>query len=100
MPTYISLLKYTEEGVRTLKQRRDFYFEPNKNVFLPALGVTIKQIFLVMGQYDAVAILEASNDEAVAKAALFLGRVGTVRTETMRAFTEDESNKIIDAMPD
>ena len=100
MPTYISLLRYTEEGVRTLRQRRDFYFEPNQNVFLPALGVTIKQFYMVMGQYDAVAILEAPNDEAMAKAALFLGRAGTVRTQTMRAFSEEESNRIIDALPE
>ena len=100
MPTYISLLRYTEEGIRTLKQRHDFYFEPNKNVFLPALGVKIKQIFLVLGEYDAVAVLEAPDDEAVARAALYLGRVGTVRTQTMRAFTEEESSKIIDGLPD
>jgi uncharacterized protein with GYD domain len=93
-------MRYTPEGVRTLKQRRDFYFEPNKNVYLPALGVSLKQIYMVTGQYDAVALVEAPNDEAVAKAALYLGRVGTVRTETMRAFSEEESNAIIDAMPD
>jgi uncharacterized protein with GYD domain len=99
MPTYISLLRYTEEGARTLKQRREFYFEPNRNVFLPALGVTVKNIYMVLGQYDAVAILEAPNDEAVAKAALFLGSVGTVHTETMRAFNEEESGRLIDSMP-
>jgi uncharacterized protein with GYD domain len=52
-----------------------------------------------MGQYDAVVISEAPNDETVAKLALSIGSKGAVRTETFRAFPEDEYRKVIASLP-
>ena len=52
-----------------------------------------------MGQYDAVTIGEAPSDEAYATTILAIGAAGAVRTETLRAFTEDEYRKIIAALP-
>ena len=46
-------------------------------------------------QYDTMIILEAPDDETVAKAALSISSLGNVRTDTHRAFIEDEYNKII-----
>jgi uncharacterized protein with GYD domain len=48
---------------------------------------------------DAVVIAEAPNDEIVTKFALVTGSLGNVRTETLRAFTEDEYRKIVSALP-
>jgi len=59
----------------------------------------LKAFYLVTGQYDAVAISELPNDEAVARLALANASMGTVRTETLRAFTEDEYREIIAALP-
>jgi uncharacterized protein with GYD domain len=59
----------------------------------------LKQWFLVMGQYDALVIAEAPNDETVTKLALSVGSLGAIHTETLRAFTEDEYRKIIAALP-
>jgi len=53
----------------------------------------------VTGQYDIVTITEAPNDEAVAKVALATASKGSLKTETLRAFTEDEYWKIIAALP-
>jgi len=64
-----------------------------------ALGGEIKAFYLVMGQYDFVVITEAPNDEAVARLLLAIGAQGNVRTETLRAFTEDEYRKIIASLP-
>jgi uncharacterized protein with GYD domain len=62
-------------------------------------GAELKQVFMVMGKYDVVAVVEAPNDECVAKVALAQAALGAFRsTETMRAFNEDEVAKIIDAM--
>jgi len=58
-----------------------------------------KAWYLVTGRYDAVAIVEAPNDEVVARIALGNASVGNVRTETSRAFTEDEYRKIIASLP-
>ena len=51
------------------------------------------------GKYDMVVVSEAPDDETVAKLALSIGSGGAVRTETLRAFTEDEYREIIAALP-
>ena len=51
-----------------------------------------------MGRYDLVCVMEAPNDEAYAKATLALGQAGNVKTESMKAFTEDEYRKIIGSL--
>jgi len=48
-----------------------------------------------MGKYDTVLVVEAPDDETIAKLTLAIGSLGNVRTETLRAFTEDEYRKII-----
>ncbi|HET8580631.1 MAG TPA: GYD domain-containing protein, partial [Nitrospiraceae bacterium] len=64
-----------------------------------AAGGELKAFYLVTGQYDAVAISELPNDEAVARLALANASMGNVRTETLRAFTEGEYRKIVAALP-
>ena len=54
---------------------------------------------LAQGRYDAVVISEAPSDEVAAKFALTIGAQGNVRTETVRAFTEDEYRKIVSGLP-
>jgi uncharacterized protein with GYD domain len=64
-----------------------------------AMGAEMKAFYLVMGQYDAVVIIEAPDDETVAKMALTAGAVGNIRIETLRAFTEDEYRQLVAALP-
>jgi uncharacterized protein with GYD domain len=52
-----------------------------------------------MGQYDAVVISEAPNDQTAVAGLLQSGSQGYIRTETLRAFTEDEYKKIVAALP-
>jgi len=59
-----------------------------------ALGITWKQQYLVMGEYDVVTILEAPDDETITKFSL-MGMTGSLSITTMRAFTESESDKLI-----
>jgi uncharacterized protein with GYD domain len=92
MPTYITLIRYTEQGVKTftdLSQR----LEETKTAG-EAVGAKLVGYYLTMGQYDAVAISEAPDDHTIAKLALAAGARGNVRTETMRAFTDDEARSI------
>jgi uncharacterized protein with GYD domain len=92
MPTYITLIRYTEQGVKTftdLSQR----LEETKAAG-EAVGAKLVGYYLTMGQYDAVAISEAPDDRTIAKLALAAGARGNVRTETMRAFTDDEARSI------
>jgi uncharacterized protein with GYD domain len=92
MPTYITLIRYTEQGVKTftdLSQR----LEETKAAG-EAVGAKLLGYYLTMGQYDAVAISEAPDDHTIAKLALAAGARGNVRTETMRAFTDEEARSI------
>jgi uncharacterized protein with GYD domain len=92
MPTYITLIHYTKQGVKTfsdLPQR----IEETKTAG-EAVGAKLVGYYLTMGQYDAVAISEAPDDHTIAKLALAAGARGNVRTETMRAFTVDEARSI------
>jgi uncharacterized protein with GYD domain len=97
MPTYITLLRYSQAGAENIKQG-PARLDAAKQAF-QAVGAEIKGYYLVMGQYDAVVIAEAPNDETVAKLALTIGAGGAVRTETLRAFPEDEYRQIIAALP-
>ncbi|MBM4329851.1 MAG: GYD domain-containing protein [Deltaproteobacteria bacterium] len=97
MPTYISLLRYTPKGMETVKEGPN-RVEAAKKAF-KAFGAELKQFYLVMGQYDAIVISEGPDDETAAKLALAIGSLGNIRTETMRAFTEDEFRKIIAGLP-
>ena len=55
----------------------------------------MKAFYLVTGKYDAVSIVEAPNDEVVAKLALGTAALGFVRAQTCRAFAEDDYKKIV-----
>ena len=57
------------------------------------------EFYLVAGQYDMVVVSECPDDETAARVMLAIGSAGNVRTETLRAFTEDEYRKIIAGLP-
>jgi uncharacterized protein with GYD domain len=97
MPTYISLLTYTHQGITTIKQGPT-RLDVAKEVYRQA-GGELKAFYLTMGQYDAVVIAELPDDIASAKIALTLGAKGNVRTETLRAFTEDEFRRAVTDLP-
>ena len=97
MATYIVLLRYTQQGVQNIKES-PARLDAAKKAF-QAMGAELKQWYLVMGRYDAVVVSEAPDDETAAKLALAIGSQGSIRTETLRAFTEDEYRKLIAALP-
>jgi len=97
MSTYISLIQYTEQGIKNIKDSAK-RLDDGRKAFQQA-GATLKDFYLVMGEYDIVVISEAPNDETVAKVSLALASKGNVRTQTMRAFTEAEFRKIVESLP-
>ena len=97
MPTYIMLNRYTPQGIGNVKQS-PARIDALKRVF-KANGAEIKQVFLVMGAYDTVLVVEAPDDETCARLSLNIGAAANVHVETLRAFTEDEFRRIIAALP-
>jgi uncharacterized protein with GYD domain len=96
MATYISLIRYTEQGIRNIKESPS-RLDAAKKAF-QAAGGELKQFYLAMGKYDIVIVSEAPDDEAVARVTLSLGALGNIRTQTMRVFNEGEFRKIIGSL--
>jgi len=97
MPTYVSLLRYTDQGIRTVKDAPQRIANAEK--LFQQVGAKLSQVYLTMGRYDYVAIVEAPDEETVTKAALALGSLGNIRTETLRAYGKSEIDKIIGGLP-
>ncbi len=97
MATYITLLRFTQKGIENIKESPS-RLDAARKAF-SAAGAELKTFYLATGQYDAVAISEAPNDEAIVTAAITTASKGSIRTETFRVFTEDEYRKIIASLP-
>ena len=97
MATVIVLINFTDQGLRNVKQTT----ERAKAATAAAqkLGIKVKEIYWTLGQYDAVAIADAPDAEAVIAWALGLGSLGNVRTQTMRAFSAEEMNRVLAKIP-
>ena len=93
MPTYISLVNLTDQGAQQSKSisRR---IDDTRKLF-ESFGCKLKELYLVTGVYDYIAIAEAPDDETAAKAVLSLVSRGNVRTQTLRAFTPAEVERIV-----
>lgn len=96
MATFISLLNFTDQGIRKVKE------SPNRaEAFTAAagkLGLTVKSIYWTAGHYDLVVVTEGS-DEAAMAALLSLGSLGNVRSQTLRAYSASDMTKIMGLVP-
>ena len=97
MATYVTLAKWTEQGIRNVKDapKRMEAFERA----LTSAGGKLKDMYMLMGEYDLLVVTEAPNEEVVAKLTLATGMLGNVRTMTSRAFSRDETTRIIQSLP-
>jgi len=93
MAKYIALVNWTDQGIKTVKD------SPGRldaaRGLAKKLGCEMKEFYMTIGAYDMVAIMDAPDDETMAKFALTLGGGGNVRTTTMKAFPEDAYRKIV-----
>lgn len=97
MPMYVSLISYTDQGIRNIKDSPKRLDAAKK--LLKDLGGELKGFYLTLGQYDIVTLAEAPSDDAMAKFVLALSSAGNVRTTTLKAFPEAEYRKIIQGLP-
>ena len=88
MPFYILLSNLTDEGWKTVRERPERIKEVNKE--LEAFGVRVIRQYAVLGPYDFVNIVEAPNNETVAKVSIELGSRGTIKITSMAAIPIDE----------
>ncbi len=92
MPSYVILLNWTGQGAKddrgTLERSQAFA------AAIESLGGKVREHLYTLGDYDAVMVTEFPGDDTAAAAVLQLGSLGNVRTQTMRAFTEQETAAI------
>ncbi len=96
MARYIVLTNWTDQGIRNVKESPK-RLDAARGV-AKGLGADIKDVYLTMGDHDMVVVVEAPNDESMAKFILALGSAGNVRTKTLKAFAESEYRAIIGAL--
>ncbi len=93
MPTYVSLIRWTEQGIKnykdTTKRLEDF------TKLAESKGGRVREALYTVGEYDIVTVTEFPDDETATAALLQVASLGSVRTNTMRAFTADEMGGII-----
>lgn len=97
MPTYIALVNFTPKGLENIKHEEKVLKAIRKAY--QAAGCKLLATYLTFGQYDIVTISEAPDDATLAKLFLSFAMEGTVTSQTLRAFTEDEYLKIIADLP-
>jgi uncharacterized protein with GYD domain len=93
MARYVLLLKWTEQGIKNVKDTVK-RAEAAKAAFEKAKG-RVTNCLWTLGPYDLVLNVEAPDDETVTAIAISLGKLGNVTTTTMRAFDEGEMGKIL-----
>ena len=97
MPTYVVLMKLTDQGIRAVKDSPDRIEASIKH--FESMGGKFLGFYATLGQYDYVAIGEAANEAVVMSFVLGLGRSGDVRTTTLKALSRDEFEAIVSKLP-
>jgi len=93
MAVYLMLTTLTDEGRKTIKQKPERIKEVNKEV--ENMGVKILAQYVLLGQYDFANILEAPDNETIARVAVELGSRGTLQPMTISAMTLDDFIKAL-----
>ncbi len=93
MATYILLSTLTDEGRKTLKERPERLQEVNREI--EAMGGRVTAQYAVLGGYDFVNVLEAPDNETVARISVELGARGTIQLTTLAAIPVDDFTKML-----
>ena len=97
MPTYITLMNMTEQGIKDIKTAPERTARSLQK--LDEMGGKLIAFYMCMGEYDYVGIAEAPSDEVAMTFLMALGAAGNVRTTTLRAFSPEEVTKLIGKLP-
>jgi uncharacterized protein with GYD domain len=96
MPMYVVLGKMTEQGATSIREL------PQRARQIQAMGeqrgVKLHGWYLTQGRYDVVVVVEAPDDQTIAAQSLAVASQGVVTTETLRAYTLDEAEQIIQTL--
>jgi uncharacterized protein with GYD domain len=94
MATYVTLINFTDQGVLHVEDtanRASHYKE-----LAAKLGCMVKENYWTQGQYDVVSIVDAPDEASMTALAIRVGKLGYVRTQTLRAYSAAELAPIMD----
>ena len=97
MPAYVMLLKWTDQGIRDVKDT--VTRSRQLTATLEKVGGKAIAIYYTQGRYDMITVGEVPNEETAMAFAVTMGKSGNVRTETLRAFSLDEMEGILKKVP-
>ena len=93
MTTYVSLINWTEQGIKnfsgTIQRAEEF------SRLVESSGGRVRELLWTVGEYDIVCIADFPDDEAGVAALLSVGSAGNIRSNTLRAFNANEMAGII-----
>ena len=93
MPAYVSLIHWTEQGIKNYKDTSKRLDDFTK--LAESKGGSVREALYTVGEYDLVTVTEFPDDETATAVLLQVGSLGNVHTSTMRAFTAGEMGGII-----
>ena len=93
MPHYISLMRWTSQGMAGLPGWRERVEEGER--IIEEMGGRLEGVYVTLGRYDVVEIFEAPSDEIAIEILMKLQRFAAEHTETLRAFTREEAAEIV-----
>ena len=96
MPRYVTLVRWTEEGIKDVKQTTQRAEQVRQ--LMEQMGGRLDAIYWTLGRYDLVVVTEAPDDETAAAAVLRVASQGRVRTEVLRAFDAEEMGRILQTL--
>ena len=88
MPMYAMLSTLGPDGWATVREKPERIRAVAAEV--EALGIIVHAQYALMGQYDFLNLIEAPDEQAMAKAAIMLAARGTMRTTTLPAIPVED----------
>ena len=93
MPTYVMLANWTDQGMRHIEESPKRIDAARKS--LEEMGGHFISVFVTMGEYDLIITYDAPDDAVAARFSIILGKLGNIRTSSMKAFPEEAYRQIV-----
>lgn len=97
MVTYIGLLNFTDKGIQSVKSTTQRAAAAKE--VAGRYGVTMREIFWTLGEYDVVCVLEAKDEQSLTAFNLATALQGNVRSQSLRAFNAAEMDQVLAKLP-
>jgi uncharacterized protein with GYD domain len=96
MPTYVMLANWTDQGMQTIGDSPKRVDAAKK--IMEEMGGQFRSVYMMMGAYDLLMIYDAPDDAVAARFTLMLGKLGNVRTTSLKAFPEEAFRQIVNSI--